>query len=198
MTTDPEKADIREEPENEADSTPEEKTERSVEDELEEILADYRKKDPKAEPKKPTETDSERLERLERRDKQRVEQETQAEIRDRLANTVKEIIKANPELKRIGDKAVRGYLIDDLYSDSALFAAFSDNRGSIKKIAQNLAKRYGADIPAEKDRDDTESVLAEVRGVSTTAPRAQDETDFAQKASSDEFWKKYGNVLTGT
>lgn len=197
MTTDPEKADIRGEPGNEADSTPETKTDTSVDDELEAILADYRKPAAKTEPKQTDEPIEARIKRMEDRDRQREERDTQAEIRTRLDNTVQEIIKASPDLERIGAKAVRGYLIDDLYSDSALFAAFSDSGGSIKKIARNLAKRYADSVPARKDKDDTDAVLAEVRGVSTTAPKPPDETEFAQKASSDDFWKKYGSVMTG-
>lgn len=199
MTADPENADIREAvPGNEADSTPEDQTQSSVDDELEAILADYRSKEkPKSEPKQTDETVEARLKRIEEQSRQAQERETQAEIKTRLDNTVSEILKANPDLKKVGNKAVRGYLIDDLYSDADLFAAFSDSGGSVKKIARGLAKKYADSVPESEDRDDTEAVLAEVRGVSNKAPRPPDETEFARNASSEDFWKKHGNVLRG-
>lgn len=199
MTTDPDAANTREEvPEIEADSTPENQTERSVDDELEEILADYRKDEPKPEPRQETSTTVEsRLKRIEERNRAQEERETQAEIKRRLDDTVSEIMKAAPDLNKIGNKAVRGFLVDDLYSDANLFTAFSSGPGAVKKIARSLAKRYADAVPETKDRDDTDAVLAEVRGVSTRAPQPPDDTEFARNASSQEFWEKHGGVMRG-
>lgn len=199
MTTDPDTADTLEEvPGNEADSTPGNQTEKSVDEELDELLADYRKESPKTEPKQETSATVEsRLKRIEERNRALEERETQAEIKRRLDDTVSEIMKAAPDLGKVGSKAVRGFLVDDLYSDAALFTAFSSGPQAVKKIARSLAKRYADAVPETKDRDDTDAVLAEVRGVSTRAPKPPDDSDFARTASSADFWAKYGGVMRG-
>ncbi len=203
MKTDPEKTDVRDEtPEPEVDSTPANAAERSVDEELEDILAEFRKEaSPKPETDDKDVSLEDRLKRVEQRDKQRAEGDYQKDLRNRLDETVDELMKAAPELGKITKAGVRGNLIGDLYEDAALVAAFSDrsNPKAFKKIVGSLAKRYAAALPedAPNVRDDTDAVLAEVRGVSTRPPKAPDETEFARTASSTDFWTKYGGAFSG-
>lgn len=200
---DTDQADVQNESEQEVDSTTVETDDQS-DDELEALLAEFRKEEKPKSSEPETKDDApleDRLRKIEERDKQRAKQENEKQLNDRLERTVDELIKANPDLKKITRSGVRGTLIGDLYQDADLFVAFSDtsNPAGYKKLVNGLAKRYAKELPADDpdERDDTRAVLSEVRGVSTRAPKKPDETEFVKTASREEFLNKYGSVMPG-
>lgn len=208
--TDTDQTDTRDEvPENEVDSTPETQAEapqveeRSVDEELDAILADFRSgASEKPETQEPKDVSLEdRLKRVEEQERKRLEEQRNKEISDRLDQAAADMIKAVPDLERITKSGVRGTLIGDLYQDPGLLNAFLDQSSpqNFKKLCNTLAKRYASGLPKHEqtEKDDTAAVLAEVRGVSTKPPSPPNEADFARNASSGDFWAKYGSVLHG-
>lgn len=196
---DTDQADVLEDQEQEADSQTVETDDQS-DDELESLLADFRKQDKSSDkPEKKKDVSLEdRLRQIEERETHRAQEDYQRQLNERLEQTVDEIIKASPELKKITRAGVRGTLIGDLYRDSDLVVAFSDrsNPAGYKKLVNSLAKRYAKELPEDtEERDDTRAVLSEVRGVSTRAPKKPDESEFARTASRDDFLNKYGSMM---
>lgn len=198
--TDPDQADTLESQEQEAVSTPVETDEQS-DDELDALLAEFRKEDKPTKPETKRDTSlEERLRKVEELEQHRAQESYQQQLNDRLEQTVDEMIKASPELKKMTRAGVRGTLIGDLYRDADLVAAFSDrtNPNGYKKLVSSLAKRYAKELPEDtEDRDDTRQVLSEVRGVSTRTPKKPDEAEFARTASREEFLNKYGGTMSG-